>query len=335
MRKRKWVLAGGDTLAGMGVREYIEEHHLPVVLISTSSMPEERVLTGQEGEIAVLDPLDDAAVDGAEALLLAASEEVNLKAVALAGAVSPRPAVIDLTGQFESRPEARLRAPGIEAAPREAGDAIEIVAHPAAVALVKLMRALKAAAPLRSVVVTIHEPASARGKEALDELHQQTISLFNFTAQPKKVFDIQASFNLLPRLGREAPPPSLESTQRRIEQHLTTLAAPEGLPSVSLRVVQAPVFHGYCQSVWVEFESRPEVSKVESQLRHAGAEVHRADEDPASNVSAVGQSGIMVSDIAPDRANPRAMWVWLASDNLRTLAETAVLLAGMSHREAA
>lgn len=334
MRKRKWVLTGGDTLAGREVREYLDEHHLPVVLVSTSSMPEERVLSEQDGEVSVLDPLDEAALEGAEALLLAAGADVNLKALALAEQLSPRPAVIDMTGQLEDRPEARLRAPGIETAPREAAEPIEVAAHPAAVSLVKLVRSLHAASPLRSVVATIHEPASARGKDALDELHQQTISLFNFSAQPKKVFDIQASFNLLPRLGAAAAP-SLESGERRIEQHVTTLGAPLGLPAVSLRLIQAPVFHGYCQCVWVEFESRPDVGKVESQLRHDGVEVHHADAEPASNVAAVGQSGIMVSDIACDRANPRAMWIWMASDNLRTLAETAVLLAGLAHREVA
>jgi len=333
MRKRKWVLTGGDTLPGQEVRDYIDEHHLPVVLWSTSAQPEDRVLTEQEGELAVLEPLDESALDGAEAVLLAGSESVNDRALALAAGVSPKPALIDLTGQYESRPSARLRAPGIEQPPRELAGPIEIVAHPAAIALSKLLNALHRFSPLKSVVANAFEPASSRGKEAIDELHKQTVNLLNFTQQPRQVFDAQVSFNLLPRFGDHAHRPSLEFVERRIEQHVASLLAPSGLPPVSLRVLHAPVFHGHCQSVWVEFGERHEAGAVEVALKHAGVEVRRRSEEPASNVAAVGHSGIMVSDIAQDRSNARAAWIWLASDNMRTLAETAVLLAGLSHRE--
>lgn len=335
MTKRKWVMVGGDTLLGREVRDYIDEHHLPVVLVTTSSEPETRVLTEAEGELAVMEPLDESALDRAEAVLLAGCAAVNERARELAGSTSPRPALIDLTGTFESHPDARLRAPGIEGTPRTVEAPIEIVVHPAALALAKLLRALHGVAPLRTVIVTIFEPASSHGKAALDELHQQTITLFNFAQQPRAIFDAQLSFNLLPRYGEHAKVPSLESIERRIEQHLTSLLAPSGLPPVSLRVVQAPVFHGYCQSVWVEFESRPDIALVERHLKEAGADVRAAHAEPASNTAVVGQSGIMLSDIIPDRANPRAMWLWLASDNLRTLAETGVMLAGLAHKEPA
>lgn len=333
MQKRKWVLTGGDTLAGQEVRDYIEEHHLPVVLLTTSSQPDDRVLTEKEGELAVLEPLDETTLEGAEAVLLAASEQVNERARTLAAALNPRPVLIDLTGQYEQDPEARLRAPGAEAAPMGLAGAIEIVAHPAAVALAKLLRSVQALAPMRAVVVNVFEPVSSRGKAAMDELHQQTVSLFNFAQQPRQVFDAQASFNLLPRFGDHAPPPSLDSVELRIEQHLASLLGPALMPAVSLRVLHAPVFHGHCQSVWIEFEQRPDTGAIESHLKGAGVDVRYRRDEPASNVAAVGQSGIMVSDIAPDRANARAIWIWLASDNLRTLAETAVLLAGLSHRE--
>ncbi len=333
MTKRKWVLAGGDTLVGKEVREYVDEHHLPVVLLSTSSEPENRVLTEEEGELTVMEPLNEDALSGAEALLLAATPAVNDHARQLARAVSPAPAVIDLAGQYENEPGARLRAPGIEPAPRNASEPIEIVAHPAAIALAKLLKLLHTFAPLRSVVVTCFEPASAHGKPGIDELHKQTITLFNLAQQPTRIFDAQVSFNLLPRYGADAHTASLESSELRIERHLTSLLAPDGLPPVSLRLVHAPVFHGHCQSVWVEFESRPETNKLEQHLKAAGADVRKPRVEPASNVAIAGQSGIMVSDIAHDRANPRAMWLWLASDNLRTVAEIAVLLAGLSHRE--
>jgi aspartate-semialdehyde dehydrogenase len=46
-----------------------------------------------------------------------------------------------------------------------------------------------------------------------------------------------------------------------------------------------------------------------------------------------GQSGITVSDVAHDRGNPRSLWIWAASDNLRGIAENAILAAGMLARK--
>jgi aspartate-semialdehyde dehydrogenase len=291
------------------------------------------VLTEEEGELAVMEPLDQDALSGAEALLLAATPAVNDRARELARAATPSPALIDLFGQYEHEPGARLRAPGIEPAPRNAAEPIEIVAHPAAIALAKLLKLVHALAPLRAAVVTCFDPVSSHGKSGIDELHKQTITLFNLAQLPTRIFDAQVSFNLLPRYGHEAHIASMESSERRIEQHLTSLLAPEGLPPVSLRLVHAPVFHGHCQCVWVEFNSRPETQQLEQHLKAAGVDVRKANSDPASNIAVAGQSGIMVSDIVADRANPRALWLWLASDNLRTVAEIAVLLAGLAHKE--
>ena len=98
----------------------------------------------------------------------------------------------------------------------------------------------------------------------------------------------------------------------------------EGAPLPSLRLIQAPVFHGYSSSVWVSFESSPTVADLELALATAGIEVRSADEEPPNNVGAAGQSGLTVGDIRKDRNNPRAFWFWLVADNLRLFAETGV-----------
>jgi aspartate-semialdehyde dehydrogenase len=205
------------------------------------------------------------------------------------------------------------------------------VVHPAASALARVLAALHSRSPLRHAVAIIFEPASERGRRGVDELHQQTVSLFSFQTMPKAVFDAQASFNLLPRYGEDAPV-SLGAVEQRIERHLATLLAPRGIPLPSIRLIQAPVFHGYCQSLWVEFASRPEVADVERWCEEEGFDVRRADVEPGSNVSAAGQSGIIVGDIAADRSDARGMWLWLAGDNLRTMAENALLTAGLVSR---
>jgi aspartate-semialdehyde dehydrogenase len=183
--------------------------------------------------------------------------------------------------------------------------------------------------PIRSAVIQIFAPASEYGKKGVEELQQQTVSLLSFKKVPQSIFDTQASFTMLAKYGAEAPV-SLEETELRIERHLATLLGfegeGEGAPMPSLRVVQAPVFHGYSFSAWVEFEGNPGTEAIESGLAIEAIEVLSEEFDPPNNVGQAGQSGISVGAIQPDRNNADAVWFWLAADNVRLAAENAVMV---------
>ena len=179
-------------------------------------------------------------------------------------------------------------------------------------------------------MIQIFAPASEQGSAGLEELQQQTINLLSFKSLPRAVFDTQLSFNLLARYGEEAPV-ALEESELRIERHLATLLALPGdgadAPMPSLRVIQAPVFHGYSFSAWVEFESNPGVETLESTLGTDSIDVRGPDTEPPTNVGQAGQGGISVGAILPDRNHAEACWLWLVADNLRLSAENAVAVA--------
>jgi aspartate-semialdehyde dehydrogenase len=193
-----------------------------------------------------------------------------------------------------------------------------------------LLRRLHAADPVCNSVIQIFAPASEHGVSGVHELQQQTVSLLSFKSLPKAVFDAQLSFNLLARYGEEAPAP-LEETEMRIERHLASLLAlpgdGEGAPMPSLRLIQAPVFHGYSFSAWVEFRDAPDMEILESGLSADGIEVRGRDFEPPSNVGQAGQGGIAVGGITPDRNHAEAVWLWFVADNVRLAAENAVAVA--------
>jgi aspartate-semialdehyde dehydrogenase len=102
----------------------------------------------------------------------------------------------------------------------------------------------------------------------------------------------------------------------------------DGVPMPSLRLIQAPVFHGYSFSFWIEFEEAPSASDIEDAMNQEMFDVRASDLEPPNNVGVAGQSGIAVGAITPDRNSASAFWVWAAIDNLRLAAETAALIAG-------
>jgi aspartate-semialdehyde dehydrogenase len=321
---REIALVGGKTLLGRELRDVLASSQ-PDIRLKLAAADEEEAgtLTVQAGEPAVINDLDAENLRGAHAVLLAATPELsrNVLEMKLPGAI------IDLTYAAEDDPRARLRAPMVEPAGFASGTKIHVIAHPAAVALALFLNPLHLRHRVRRTVANIFEPASERGTKGVDELQQQTVSLFSFKGLPKAVYDAQVSFTMLAQYGEESKP-SLQDIELRIERHLATLLANSSrAPMPSLRMVQAPVFHGHSFSMWVEFEDNPGVEAIGKTLAAAGLDVRGEDLEPPNNVGMAGQSGIAVGAIALDRNYPSACWVWMVADNLRLAAENAVAVA--------
>ena len=332
------ALVGSESLMGRELRDIAATStpEIPLKLIAAED-EQPGALTRVGDAPAVVGGLDAESLAGARAVVLAGGAESARQALELLDGDDDT-AVIDLTGIAEERPDARLRAPLVEAGAEAEDDfedkadaRVHVIAHPAAIALALFLRRLHEHDPIRRSVVEIFAPASEHDARGVQELQQQTVSLFSFQNLPRAVFDAQLSFNMLPRLGEEAPA-SLEDTELRIERHLATLlalpGAGSGAPLPSLRLIQAPVFHGYSISAWVEFDDgNPGIEALEAILAAGPIEVRTGEFEPPTNVGQAGQGGIAVGAVSVDRNNPEACWFWLVADNLRLAAENAAEVA--------
>ncbi len=320
---KELAVVGGNTMLGRELRELLKEAGMEKRIRLVSGGDDGRALTDDEGELVVMLPLNAQALSGVAAALLAGGEASSRKAAQLLRGTKTR--IIDLTGALEENPEARLRAPIFEPkGHRVPAGTIQAIAHPASVALALLLTRLHSIEPIARSVTMILEPVSERGKSGIDELHQQTVKLMSFQGLDKAVFDAQVAFNLLPEYGEDAPV-SLATIEQRIDRNLASLLAIGGAPHMpSLRVIQAPVFHGHSFSVWVEFEKIPALSGLASGLKSDTINVRNAGEEAPTNAGVAGQGGITVGSIQADRNNARAVWFWLVADNLRLSAENAL-----------
>ena len=324
---RKWALVGSDSLLGREVRDLVAQGRLPVDLKLMAEDPAKTgVLTEQGGEPALLVGLNTAALRDTGIAFLAGSAESSQQVFGMGGEA---PVIIDLTHAAEDHARSLIRAPYVESAGfRAPEDAVHLIAHPAAIAIAIVLERLHPQYPIRRSVIQIFEPASERGTAGVEELQQQTVSLLSFKSMPKKIFDQQLSFNMLARYGEEAPF-ALEAAELRIERHLATLlsrgaGAGPVAPMPSLRLIQAPVFHGYSLSLWIEFEENPGTEALEAGLSDGRIDVRGSDFEPPTSVGMAGQSGIAVGAVTLDRNAPQACWLWLVADNLRLTAENAV-----------
>jgi aspartate-semialdehyde dehydrogenase len=314
------ALVGAETLLGREVEEVLKDrvHEATVNSFSASG---EGSFGEEDGEPVYVEPLTAERLKSSRAVIVGGSREGANKVYELAKAAHASPVVIDCTGYLEDHPEIRIVCPLVEEPDLQQGWLYEI-AHPAAGALALVLRRLTKYQGIRQVVAHIFEPASERGKRGISELQKQTTSLLSFKPLEKEIFDAQVSFNMLSRYGEEAPT-KLTSVEQRITRHLTTLLSRQTapVPNPSLRVVHAPVFHGYSISLWLEFESTVNSASAGEALASAQIEVRGAQDAAPDNVGSASQSGLIAGDIRVDDNNPRALWVWIVGDNLRLMAD--------------
>ncbi len=321
-------IVGSDSLIGGELRDLIAEERFPVRLRLVGLDDDSLTLTERGGEAVVLTALDRDNLLDSDVVFLAGSPESSRKALALMEGAARRPAVIDVTQAAEEDPPARLRAPMAEPAGfRAPADALHVIAHPAATAIALFLLRLGAVFRIGHSVAHVFEPASGRGRGGVEELRSQVASLLSFKPLPKRVFDAQLGFNMLSSYGSSAPE-SLHSIEARIERHLASLLSLSGsIPLPSLRLIQAPVFHGYSISMYVEFGQKPTREGLLSALEGPAVDVRGADLEPPTSAGIAGQSGIAVGSVALDRNCSRAAFFWLAADNLRLTADNALAVA--------
>jgi aspartate-semialdehyde dehydrogenase len=236
--------------------------------------------------------------------------------------------VLDLSGALDQETGVLVRAPWLGSAALDVDlfTPAVVPAHPAALAIAMLLERLQATAPIRFAAATLLEPASAFGRAAMDELHQQTVSLLSFQGVPRAAFDAQSAYNLLIGLGESAAI-NLGAEEARIRRHYQALGDGRW-PALALQVILAPVFHGHAFSIAVELERPAEIAALEEALGGDHVDLIMEDTDSPSNLSATGQNDVLVRlRTEKDGRNPNVssrIWLWAASDNLKLHAQNAV-----------
>jgi aspartate-semialdehyde dehydrogenase len=239
-------------------------------------------------------------------------------------------AIIDLTGALDTEKDAVVLAPWI----RVSADALNlqtpavVPAHPAALMLALLLGQVRQASAVRAAFATVLEPASEYGRGAMDELHQQTVSLLSFQNLPKALYDIQVAFNATPAAGSEGKI-DLQATEARVRRHYALLAAGK-LPAAAIQLVHAPVFHGHTLSLGLDLERAMTAEQLRQLLAaNEHIEVSGSDEDAPSNLVAAGQEQVLVRvrSAEDETTATNRFWVWAAADNLKLSAINAVACA--------
>lgn len=319
------AIVGAGSLKGKEIAEMLNERNFPAVDVKLLDDDESLgQLEAMGDEVSFIQSVRAEQFERVDFSFFASDPECTQKNWGVAQRSGS--AIVDLSYALEDEPGAALRSTWVE---RELGRLQQlelqpspaVVVHPAAVVLALLAIRAQKAGNVRLMAATIFEPASEHGQAGMDELHQQTVNLLSFQQLPKAVFDAQVAFNMVARYGA-ASVPTLETIERRVLKHYSRIASQNAvLPSV--RMIQAPIFHGHTFSIYMEMEKSVALGDFTQALTGEHVTITRASEESPSNVSAAGQGEILLS-VNRDANRENGFWLWAAADNLRIAAAAAV-----------
>ena len=224
--------------------------------------------------------------------------------------------VIDNSSFFRMQKNIPLVVPEVNP---EALDKHEnIIANPncSTMQMVLALKPLHDEYKIKRVIVSTYQAVSGAGKEAMDELFDQTKNFLDKKNIVSKNFTKQIAFNLIPHIDvfdKDG------YTKEELKMTNETKKILDEKIEVTATCVRVPVRTGHSESMNIEFEKAFDLENIIKKLDNApGCKVidGKKDGEYITPLEAENDYTTYISRIRKDNTNPKAINIWVVSDNL-------------------
>jgi len=318
IKKYNIAVIGATGNVGREIIAILHERSFPIGKIygvaSTRSSGKEVSFGDSTVKMSVINDVDFSKVDIAFfAAGSAISKEYATKAVEL-GCI-----VIDKSSHFRLDEDVPLIVPEANLASLKDYTMRNIIANPncCVIPIATALKPLDNIAKIKRMVISTYQSTSGVGKDAMDELYNQTKAKYVFSTISPKVFPRQIAFNIFPHCGTFNEDGST-TEESKISLELEKIIGSHAKSSVTC--VRVPVFVSHSISVNVEFSNEIDATEAEEILRESDSIAvisHLNKMQYASPIDAVGDDVVYVSRIRNDYSKKNTINLWITADNLR------------------
>ena len=317
----KVAVVGATGNVGREMLQTLAERNFPVdevyALASSKSVGKE-VSFGEEKVLKVQN-LADFDFHGVDIALMSAGGGVSEKfapKIAEAGCV-----VIDNSSQWRMYPDVPLVVPEVNPEAIAGYKKKNIIANPncSTIQMVVPLAALHKAFHIERVVVSTYQSVSGAGKEAMDELFNQTRGIFmnQMPSENQKKFTKQIAFNVIPHIDV-----FLDDGSTKEEWKMTAETKKILDPKIKVHAncARVPVFVGHAE--YVNIETTDEISDTAATeiLRETPGVIvidSRENGGYPTPAEVAGEGEVYVSRIRSDATVDNGLSFWCVADNLR------------------
>jgi aspartate-semialdehyde dehydrogenase len=311
------AVVGATGMVGMSMREILEERDFPVsdlrLLASERSRGRRLPFRGEEVEVRVL---DEDSFRGVDRALFSAGADIALRFAPLAAEAGAL--VVDNSSAFRMEEDVPLVVPEVN--PDDAFRHRGIIANPncSTIQMVVVLKPLHDRSPLRRVIASTYQSVSGTGKDAVEELREQTAEVLREREAVPRVYPHPIAFNCIPHIDVFYPGGHTKEELKMVNETRKIMGIPD-LP-VCATAVRVPVFVGHSESINAEFAEAIDPGEARRILSSApGVEVVDDPENALYPLAleAAGKDACYVGRIREDTSCPRALNMWVVCDNIR------------------
>ncbi|WP_432255249.1 aspartate-semialdehyde dehydrogenase [Limimaricola sp. AA108-03] len=228
--------------------------------------------------------------------------------------------VIDNSSLYRMDPEVPLVVPEVNADAVMGYTKKNIIANPncSTAQMVVALKPLHDRAKIKRVVVSTYQSVSGTGKDAIDELWNQTKGMYvpGQEVEPS-VYPRQIAFNVIPHIDVFMEDGGTKEEWKMVVETKKILDPAIKLTATCVRV---PVFVGHSEALNIEFEEFLDEDEARDILREAPGIMVIDKREPGGYVTpveCVGDFATFISRIRQDSTVENGLNLWCVSDNLR------------------
>jgi len=229
--------------------------------------------------------------------------------------------VIDNTSEFRYEPDIPLVVPEVNAHAIAQYKNRGIIANPncSTIQMLVALKPIYDAVGIERINVCTYQSVSGTGKEAIEELANQTAALLNGKPIEAAVYPKQIAFNVLPHIDV-----FMENGYTKEEMKMVwetrKIMGDESI-QVNPTAVRVPVFYGHSEAVHIETRDKITAAQARALLSKAPGIVVLDERKPGGYATAVteasGKDPVYVSRIREDISHPKGLDLWVVADNVR------------------
>ncbi|MCP1305829.1 aspartate-semialdehyde dehydrogenase [Paenibacillus tyrfis] len=317
------AVVGATGAVGEQILRLLAERNFPIqelkLLSSARSAGKKLQFKGREVTIEEATPDSFKGVDIA---LFSAGGDVSRALVP--EAIKHGTVCIDNTSAFRMDPETPLVVPEVNI--DKVSDHKGVIANPncSTIQMVQTLKPLYDRFGISRIIVSTYQAVSGAGASAINEMLRQSREVLEGNAVEPQILPVgslpvkhQIAFNAIPQIDKFVDNGFTYEEMKMINE--TKKIMGDETLEVTATCVRIPVVYGHSESVYVELKQDFDIEEVKRLLADAPGIVvqdNAAEQLYPLATDATGKLETFVGRIRRDLSNPRALNLWIVSDNL-------------------
>ena len=311
------AVVGATGAVGTEMLQVLEERNFPVgELVPLASARSEGNEVTFRDKACPVKVLQADSFNGVDLALFSAGAGISKEFGPIA--VKAGTVVVDNSSAWRMNPEVPLVVPEVNALALEKHHGLIANPNCSTIQMVVALKPLHDAVKIKRIIVTTFQSVSGTGKEAMEELADQTRKLLSMGEAKTEVYPHQIAFNCLPHIDDFLPNGYSKEEMKMVNE--THKIFGDTSIQVTATTVRVPVFVCHAESINIETERKLSANEARALLSTApGVQVY---DDPSRHlyplpIDVVGTDDVYVGRVREDESIPHGLNLWVVADNLR------------------